>query len=61
MVKAILGVILAILWGIILFLINPIFGVLWYILLVVLVIYVVRKDILIKSTNKFFEWLLRNR
>lgn len=55
MFRAILGLIPALLLGIILFLINPIFGVLWALWLVVLVIYVVRKDIIIK----FLRWLFR--
>ena len=54
MFRAILGLIPALLLGIILFLINPILGVLWALWLVVLVIYVVRKDIIIK----FLRWLL---
>ena len=53
MFRAILGLIPALLFGIILFLINPILGVLWGLWLVVLVIYVVRKDIIIK----FLRWL----
>lgn len=53
MFRAILGLIPALLLGIILFLINPILGVLWALWLVVLVIYVVRKDIIIK----FLRWL----
>ena len=53
MFRAILGPIPALLLGIILFLINPILGVLWALWLVVLVIYVVRKDIIIK----FLRWL----
>ena len=53
MFRAILGLIPALLLGIILFLINPILGVLWALWLVVLVIYVVRKDISIK----FLRWL----
>ena len=53
MFRAILGLIPALLLGIILFLINPILGVLWALWLVVLVIYVVRKDIIIK----FLHWL----
>ena len=53
MFRAILGLIPALLMGIILFLINPILGVLWALWLVVLVIYVVRKDIIIK----FLRWL----
>ena len=53
MFRAIFGLIPALLMGIILFLINPILGVLWALWLVVLVIYVVRKDIIIK----FLRWL----
>ena len=53
MFRAILGLIPALLLGIILFLINPILGVLWALWLVVLVIYVFRKDIIIK----FLRWL----
>ena len=53
MFRAILGLIPALLLGIILFLINPMLGVLWALWLVVLVIYVVRKDIIIK----FLRWL----
>lgn len=53
MFRAIFGLIPALLLGIILFLINPILGVLWALWLVVLVIYVVRKDIIIK----FLRWL----
>jgi hypothetical protein len=55
MFRAILGLIPALLFGIILFLINPILGVLWVLWLVVLVIYVVRKDLIIK----FLRWLFR--
>jgi hypothetical protein len=55
MFRAILGLIPALLLGIILFLINPILGVLWALWLVVLVIYVVRKDIIIK----FLRWIFR--
>ena len=55
MIRAILGLIPALVFGIILFLINPILGVLWALWLVVLVIYVVRKDLIIK----FLRWLFR--
>lgn len=55
MFRAILGLIPALLLGIILFLINPILGVLWVMWLVVLVFYVVRKDVIIK----FLRWLFR--
>lgn len=54
MFRAILGLIPALLLGIILFLINPILGVLWALWLVVLVIYVVRKDI---SLNFYVGYL----
>lgn len=53
MFRAILGLIPAILVGIILFFIFPILGVLWVLWMVILVIYVVRKDLIMK----FLRWL----
>ena len=53
MIKALLGLIPAIILGLILFIINPILGLLWVIWMVVLVIYVLRKDLIMR----FFEWL----
>ena len=54
MLRAIAGLIPAIIFGIILFLINPILGILWALWLVVLVIWVVRKDIIMKFLEKIF-------
>ena len=53
----ILGFIPAIILGIIFFLINPILGVLWMIWLVILVIYSVRKDLIMK----FLRWLFGDK
>ena len=53
MFRAILGLIPAIIFGIILFLINPILGILWVLWMVILVIWVVRKDLIMK----FLGWL----
>ena len=53
-IKAILGLIPAILFGIILFLINPILGVLWILWIVILVIWVVRKDLIMTFLGRVF-------
>ena len=53
LIGAILGLIPAIIFGVILFLINPILGILWVLWLLILVIWVVRKDIIMK----FLGWL----
>ena len=53
MIKVILGLIPAIILGIILFLINPIIGILWVLWMVIVVIYVVRKDLIMK----FLGWI----
>ena len=53
MFGAIIGLIPAIILGIIFFLINPILGVLWVLWLVILAIWVVRKDLIMK----FLGWL----
>ena len=57
MFAAILGLFPAIIFTIILFLINPILGILWVIWMVLVVIYAIRKD----SIMKFFVWLFRDR
>lgn len=57
MIGAILGLIPAIILGIILFLINPILGILWVIWLVILVIYVFRKDLIMR----FLGWILGDK
>ena len=54
MIKALLGLIPAIILGLIFFLINPILGVLWVIWLVILVIYVLRKDLIMRFLNWLF-------
>jgi 4-hydroxybenzoate polyprenyltransferase len=53
MCGVILGFIPAIILGVIFFLINPILGVLWIIWLAILVIYSVKKDLIMK----FLGWL----
>ena len=53
MLKAILGLIPAIIFAIILFLISPILGVLWIIWLVLVAIWTLRKDLIMR----FLEWL----
>ena len=57
MFAAILGLFPAIIFTIILFLINPILGILWVIWMVLVIIYAIRKD----SIMKFFVWLFRDR
>ena len=62
MFKAILGLIAPIIFGIILFIINPILGVLWALWLIILVIYVFRKDLIMRFLEWFFERLFgRNK
>ena len=51
--KVLVGLILPIIVGIILFIINPLLGVLWTIWMVILVIYALRKDLIMK----FLGWL----
>jgi hypothetical protein len=53
MLRAILGLIPAIIVAIILFLISPILGVLWIIWLVLVAIWTLRKDLIMR----FLEWL----
>ena len=53
MLKAILGLIPAIIVAIILFLISPILGVLWIIWLVLVAIWTLRKDLIMR----FLDWL----
>lgn len=53
MIRAIFGSVPSIIVAIILFLINPIFGILWVIWMVIVGIYAVRKDLIMK----FFGWL----
>ena len=57
MLKAILGLILPILYAILLFAINPFLGVLWIIVLTIAIIYTFKKDLLIR----FIEWVFRIR
>lgn len=54
MIKALLGLIPAIILGLILFIINPILGLLWVIWMVVLVIYVLRKDLIMRFLERLF-------
>ena len=51
---AILGLIPAVLFGILLFIINPILGILWVIWMTLVVIWVVRKDIIMKWLGWLF-------
>lgn len=53
LIGAILGLIPAILFGALLFIINPILGILWVIWMVIVVIWVVRKDLIMK----FLGWV----
>lgn len=53
MLRAILGLIPAIIVAIILFLISPILGVLWIIWLVLVAIWTLRKDLIMR----FLDWL----
>ena len=57
MLKAIWGLILPVIIGIILFAISPILGILWTIWMTLVVIYALRKDLLIR----FIEWVFRIR
>ena len=51
--KVLVGLILPIIVGAILFIINPLLGVLWTIWMVIVVIYALRKDLFMK----FLGWL----
>ena len=57
MLKVIWGLILPVIIGIILFAISPIWGILWTIWMTLVVIYALRKDLLIR----FIEWVFRIR
>ena len=57
MLKVIWGLILPIIIGIILFAISPILGILWTIWMTLVIIYTLRKDLLIR----FIEWVFRIR
>ena len=48
LIGALLGLIPAILFGALLFIINPILGILWVIWMVIVFIWVVRKDLIMK-------------
>ena len=54
---AILGLFPAIIFSIILFLINPILGILWVVWLALIAVWAIRKD----SIMKFFVWLFGDR
>ena len=51
--KVLVGLILPIILGVVLFIINPLLGVLWTIWMVIVVIYALRKDLIMK----FLGWL----
>lgn len=57
MCGAIVGLVLAIIFGIILFLIFPPLGVLWILWMVIVVIWVVRKDLIMR----FLGWIFRDK
>ena len=59
--KILVGLILPILVAIVLFLINPILGILWTVWMVLAVIWSINKNLILNPIKKFINWIFRDK